>query len=235
MSNEEYYEDLYKKVDLETFDQSKFTNSFAEKKEHAGHYLFRRFLDITAAIFIFPFFILTLPFVTLLNFLFNRGPLFSVQDRVGILGSQIWVYKLRTMLTTDTGGVMTADGLAQAHAKSQNSYTKIGNIWRKTRIDEFPQWINLLRGDISIIGPRADIVGVYKEMSEGITLYPLRLVVPQGLTGWAQVHMAKPPRTKEEHTERLAYELYYIKNRSILLDISIILKTIKTMIARTGA
>jgi dephospho-CoA kinase len=65
--------------------------------------------------------------------------------------------------------------------------------------------------------------------------YPLRLLVPQGLTGWAQVHMSFPPRTHEEHKERLAYELYYIRNRSVLLDVAIILKTIKTIISREGA
>lgn len=235
ISSEAYYEDLYKKVDLATFDEATFKTMFADKKEHAGHFVFRRFLDLFAAIAIIPFFIISLPFVVIMNFLFNKGKLFSVQHRIGYLGKKIWVYKLRTMLTTDTGGVMTSIGTAHAHTQSGNGYTKIGNVWRKTRIDEFPQCINLLRGDISIIGPRSDIFGVWKEMTEKIHLYPLRLIVPQGLTGWAQVHMSKPPRTAEEHTERLAYELYYIKYRSILLDISIILKTIKTMIARTGA
>lgn len=235
ISSESYYEDLYKKVDLDDFDETTFKTMFADKREYAGHFLFRRFLDLFAALTIIPFFIISLPLVLLMNFFFNRGDLFSVQHRIGYLGKKIWVYKLRTMLTTDTGGVMTSEGTAHAHTQSGNGYTKIGNVWRKTRIDEFPQCINLLRGDISIIGPRSDIFGVWKEMTEKIHLYPLRLIVPQGLTGWAQVHMPKPPRTAAEHTERLAYELYYIKHRSILLDISIILKTIKTMIARTGA
>ena len=235
ISSETYFEDLYKKVDLETFDEEAFKTIFTDKKEHAGHFLFRRFLDVFSAIAIFPFFLLTLPFVYVMNFFFNRGLLFSVQHRIGFLGKTIWVYKLRTMLKTDTGGIMSANGTALAHTQSGNGYTKIGNFWRKTRIDEFPQFINLLRGDISIIGPRSDVLGVWKEMTNKIHLYPLRLIVPQGLTGWAQVHMSKPPRTAEEHTERLAYELYYIKYRSIILDISIILKTIKTMIARTGA
>lgn len=235
VSSVAYYEDLYKKVDLDNFDVDNFKSIYIDKKENSGHFLFRRFLDIIAAVCIFPFFLISLPFVFVLNLIFNYGPIFSVQNRIGQLGKQVWIYKLRTMKKTDTGGVMTSSGTAQAHLDSGNGYTKIGNIWRKTRIDEFPQWINLIRNDISIIGPRSDVLGVYREMSEHISLYKLRLIVPQGLTGWAQVHMPKPPRTREEHTERLAYELYYIKNRSILLDISIILKTIKTMISRTGA
>jgi lipopolysaccharide/colanic/teichoic acid biosynthesis glycosyltransferase len=91
-----------------------------------------------------------------------------------------------------------------------------------------------LRGDISLIGPRADIVGVYESMKEEIANYRLRLLVPQGLTGWAQVHQTTPPRTREEYKERLSYELFYVRNKSILLDVSIILKTIKTLLSRTG-
>jgi lipopolysaccharide/colanic/teichoic acid biosynthesis glycosyltransferase len=113
--------------------------------------------------------------------------------------------------------------------------TPFGKFLRKTRIDELPQCLNLLKGDVSLIGPRADIIGVHTDMSENVLNYKLRLTVPQGLTGWAQVHMNFPPRTHEEHRERLAYELFYIKNRSILLDISIILKTIKTLLSREGA
>lgn len=235
LSIQEYYESLYKKIDLSNFDFDYFKRSVVERKEDWPHFFFRRLLDVFSALLIFPIFILSLPFVWLINLFFNKGTLFSVQNRVGQLGKQVWVYKLRTMVTTDTGGVMTSDGKAAAHGQSKNEYTQVGKLWRKIRLDEFPQCINLLKGDISIIGPRADIIGMNREMSQFSDIYNLRLVVPQGLTGWAQVHMGIHPRTAEDHMERLAFDLYYIKHRSILLDISVILKTIKTMIAREGA
>jgi lipopolysaccharide/colanic/teichoic acid biosynthesis glycosyltransferase len=165
----------------------------------------------------------------------DRGGIFSYQDRVSFLGKRVWLYKIRTMTNTDSGGIVSEGEDKNKFSKHGNVVTPFGKFLRKTRIDELPQCLNLLKGDVSLIGPRADIIGVHTDMSENVLNYKLRLTVPQGLTGWAQVHMNFPPRTHEEHRERLAYELFYIKNRSILLDISIILKTIKTLLSREGA
>jgi lipopolysaccharide/colanic/teichoic acid biosynthesis glycosyltransferase len=139
------------------------------------------------------------------------------------------------MTSTDLGGIVADTKDKNEKSKFGNVVTPFGKFLRKTRIDELPQCINLFRGDISLIGPRADIIGVYEDMKINVPNYLLRFIVPQGLTGWAQVHMNFPPRTHEEHRERLAFELYYIRNRSVLLDVSTILKTIKTLLSREGA
>jgi lipopolysaccharide/colanic/teichoic acid biosynthesis glycosyltransferase len=234
-SYNQYYEFLHKKIDFENLFLEDLIRQFSESKESIAHYLFRRFIDIFVAIIIFPFYFLSLPFVYIAILLQDNGKIFSVQDRVSFLGKRVWVYKYRTMTSTDVGGIVADNSEKNNVTKHGNVVTQLGKFLRKTRIDELPQCINLFNGDISLIGPRADIIGVHEDMNINVANYKLRLLVPQGLTGWAQVHMNFPPRTHEEHKERLAYELYYIRNRSVLLDVAIILKTIKTLISREGA
>lgn len=234
-SYNQYYEFLHKKVDMENLYFEDLMRQIAESKETTAHYLFRRFIDVFVALVIFPFYVLTLPLVYLGIYLQDKGSLISLQDRVSFLGRRVWIYKVRTMTSTDVGGIVSDDKDKNEKSKFGNVVTPFGKFLRKTRIDELPQCLNLLKGDISLIGPRADIIGVHNDMSQNILNYKLRLLVPQGLTGWAQVHMSYPPRTHDEHAERLSYELYYIRNRSVLLDVSIILKTIKTLLSREGA
>jgi lipopolysaccharide/colanic/teichoic acid biosynthesis glycosyltransferase len=240
-SYNEYYEYLYRKVDLENFSFERLVKNLSEKKEKTGHKIFRRFIDITLGLLILPFFILIIPFVYIAMLYeigfknYKKLEIFSVQDRLGLLGKMVKIYKFRTMTSTDIGGIVPDGENKNSHSKYGNTVTKLGEFLRKTRIDELPQCLNFLKGDISLIGPRSSILGVHNDMMKHIRNFDLRLMMPQGLTGWAQVHMSLPPRTYEEHEERLAYELYYIRHRSVFLDIVIILKTIKTLISRTGA
>lgn len=234
-SYNQYYEFLHKKVDFENIFLDDLIRQVAESKETIPHYLFRRFIDIGISIIIFPFYFLSLPFIYIGIYLQDKGQLFSIQKRISFLGKVVWIYKIRTMTNTDLGGIVNDDENKNEVSKHGNTVTEFGKFLRKTRLDELPQCINLFKGDISLIGPRADIIGVHEDMSAHILNYKLRLLAPQGLTGWAQVHMNFPPRTHAEHRERLAYELYYIRYRSVLLDIAIILKTIKTLLSREGA
>lgn len=234
-SYNQYFEFLYKKVDFENLYLEDLVRQVAESRETVAHYLFRRITDIFVAIIIYPFYFIALPFVKIGVFLQDGGGVYSIQDRVSFLGKRVWIYKFRTMTSTDVGGIVSDDKDKNEKSKFGNTVTSFGKFLRKTRIDELPQCINLLNGDISLIGPRADIIGVHEDMKTHILNYKMRLIVPQGLTGWAQVHMSFPPRTREEHKERLAYELYYIRNRGVLLDVAIILKTIKTLLSREGA
>jgi lipopolysaccharide/colanic/teichoic acid biosynthesis glycosyltransferase len=234
-SYNQYFEFIYKKVDLENIYLEDLMRQIGERKETGGHFLFRRFLDILCAVAIYPIYLFFKPLVYLAIYFQDRKALFTKQDRVGLLGAAVWLYKFRTMTDTDSGGIVADDANKNTATKHGNVVTPLGKVLRKTRIDELPQCYNLLRGDISMIGPRADIIGVYKDMCQHIENYSLRLLVPQGLTGWAQTHMNFPPRTHEEHKERLKYDLYYIKYRSLFLDIAIILKTIKTVLSREGA
>jgi lipopolysaccharide/colanic/teichoic acid biosynthesis glycosyltransferase len=231
----QYYEFLYKKVDLENFDWKAFFRKVGEEKESAAHYVFRRFVDIFCGLLVLPIFILVLPIVYLILKLQDKGDIFSVQDRVSYLGRRVWCYKFRTMSFTDVGAFILGDARAESKNKFDNKVTKFGWLLRKSRLDEVPQCINLLRGDISMIGPRADIIGYYEHMLNEIVHYNGRLLAPQGLTGWAQVMMPIQPRNVSDTIEKFAFDIYYIRNRSILLDVSIILKTIKTLLSRTGA
>lgn len=237
-SYNQYYEFLFKKVDLENYYFEDLIRDLGERKESRAQFIFRRFVDIFCAILVLPLFLIFSPIVFILQKLeeglFSKKSLFTVQDRVGYLGKQVWLYKFRTMSFTDKGKFTESAKTGFLENELGNKVTYVGWFLRKTRIDEIPQVLNLLNGEISFIGPRANIIGFHNEMEGKIKNHNLRLLVPQGLTGWAQVLQATPPRTYEETVEKFAYEVYYVKYRSIFLDISIILKTIKTLISRTG-
>ena len=116
--------------------------------------------------------------------------------------------------------------------ESTNKITKVGKFLRKSSIDEFPQFWNILKGDLSLVGPRPDMTGLEERLSKEIPYYSVRYIVKPGLSGWAQTRQDVIPNTIQENKERLAYDLFYIKNRSLILDLKIILKTIKTLLSR---
>lgn len=183
-SYNQYFEFLFRKVDFDNLYIDDLVRQVAESRETVAHYLFRRFIDIFVAIIILPFYLVSLPFVYFAIYLQDKGNLFSVQDRVSFLGKRVWIYKYRTMTSTDVGGIVLDNEDKNNKTKHGNIVTSLGKFLRKTRIDELPQCINLLKGDISLIGPRADIIGVHEDMNTHILNYRLRLLVPQGLTGW---------------------------------------------------
>ena len=115
-----------------------------------------------------------------------------------------------------------------------NKITKIGYLLRKSRIDELPQLLSILKGEISLIGPRPDIIDLGEKLTNEIPFYLIRYAIKPGLSGWAQIMQDKPPQTIEETRVRLQYDLYYIKNRSLILDLIIILRTVRTLLSRTG-
>jgi lipopolysaccharide/colanic/teichoic acid biosynthesis glycosyltransferase len=112
--------------------------------------------------------------------------------------------------------------------------TPVGKIMRRMRIDEIPQFFNVLKGDMSLVGPRPERKVFIETLSKQIPYYSLRLLVPPGLTGWAQVNGAYAGSNIDEHKEKLEYDLYYIKNRNLFLDWSILLRTIKTILLAKG-
>jgi lipopolysaccharide/colanic/teichoic acid biosynthesis glycosyltransferase len=115
-----------------------------------------------------------------------------------------------------------------------NKVTKVGYWLRKSRIDELPQLLSIMSGDLSLIGPRPDILAIGGQLSATIPYYMMRYTVRPGLSGWAQVHQELPPQSLEETKVRLQYDLYYVKNRSLLLDFIILVKTFKVVVLRTG-
>jgi lipopolysaccharide/colanic/teichoic acid biosynthesis glycosyltransferase len=148
-------------------------------------------------------------------------------DRIGKLGKLIKMRKYRTMSRSDSGVWLKDDN-------NTNKVTSIGYYLRKSRIDELPQLTAILKGDVSLIGPRPDMIEFYNRLVKEIPYYSIRYSVAPGMSGWAQVMQDKPPQSVEETVTRLQYDLYYIKNRSFLLDIIIGLKTIRTLLSRSG-
>lgn len=158
----------------------------------------------------------------------SPGPVIYRQDRVGLFEKEFTVYKFRSMRAdAEKGGAVWASA-------NDNRVTRFGRFIRKVRIDELPQIWNILKGDMSFIGPRPERMTFVKQLKQNIPYYTLRHTVKPGLTGWAQV--CYPYGASEDDARRkLEYDLYYIKNMSILLDIHIIFKTMGVVLFPKGA
>jgi sugar transferase (PEP-CTERM system associated) len=159
----------------------------------------------------------------------SRGPVFYHQTRVGERGRNFIVHKFRTMKTD----AETASGPVFASLRDPR-VTPIGEFLRKTRLDELPQLWNILRGEMSLVGPRPERPEFVSELTKEIPFYGQRHVVKPGLTGWAQVRYAYAATTKDS-MEKLQFDLFYIKNMSIVLDLIIAFSTFKTVIRRRGS
>jgi exopolysaccharide biosynthesis polyprenyl glycosylphosphotransferase len=187
----------------------------------------KRAVDIVGAIALL---VGTLPITistALLTKLVSRGPIFFSQTRVGMQGEPFTIYKFRTMqLGAETSG-------AQWARDNDSRVIPLGNFFRSSRIDELPQCWNIIKGDMSIVGPRPERPEFTSSLAKEIPYYDLRHVVKPGLTGWAQVSYPYGAST-EDSLRKLQYDLYYIKNYSLLLDLNILLRTVLVTIRRTG-
>ncbi len=168
-----------------------------------------------------------LPLILIGNMLGNRGRLFYTQERVGKNGQVFNILKFRTMIKNAEkhGAVFTTS--------NDSRITAFGKFLRKTRLDEFPQFINILKGDMGVIGPRPERPVFVHEIAEKMPFYETRHVIKPGLTGWAQVNYSYG-ETIDDSLIKLQYDLYYIKHRSIFLDINIVLKTFSTILFYRG-
>lgn len=228
------YEDTFDRVPLSALHYNWFINHVSQSKSLV-YDTAKRVFDILGSIFLLFVLGLMLPWIALAMRLEGGGPIFITQDRIGRYNKPVRVYKLRTMTVNDQG----SSTWLQEDAVKKNTITKVGQFLRKTSIDEFPQCVNILKGEMSLIGPRNDIVGLGQRLASEIPYYTIRNFVKPGVTGWAQTHQHYmgdniSPQSLEESRVRLAYDLYYVKNRSFLLDIEIALRTLKTMLSRFG-
>lgn len=214
-------EEMQSRIDLERIDH----NWFLEHITRRGNtYRFlKRSMDVGAGIGIGLVTMFLLPCIALAIKLDDGGPVFIRQQRVGLRGREFSFYKFRSMSVDNDNW-----------RNKNQAITRVGGWLRTTRIDEFAQCINLIRGDISLVGPRAILVREHKTMVKRNPFQQARLLAQPGLTGWAQVSQQHAPENEEEALERLAYDLYYIKNLSLWLDIKIILKTINKLAQRAG-
>jgi exopolysaccharide biosynthesis polyprenyl glycosylphosphotransferase len=190
--------------------------------------LVKRLVDIALGLAGLLILALLFPFVALAIKLESRGPVFYRQERLGRGGKSFQITKFRSMVTN-----AEQQGKAVWATRDDPRITRVGKLLRRTRLDEFPQVLSVLKGDMSIIGPRPERQQFVDQLQEEIPFYRARLSVKPGLTGWAQVKY-RYGSTKEDALVKLQYDLYYIKHQSLLLDLLIILRTIKVMLAFKG-
>jgi lipopolysaccharide/colanic/teichoic acid biosynthesis glycosyltransferase len=184
-------------------------------------------LDIVIALIGLICFGLLLPFLALLIKLDSPGPIFYRQKRMGRAGKEFELIKLRSMVVD-----AEADGAKWAE-KYDSRVTRAGLFLRRTRLDELPQLLNVLSGEMSLIGPRPERPEFVTGLQQEIPFYRTRLTVKPGLTGWAQVNYDYG-RSASDALEKLRYDLYYIKHQSLQLDLVILLKTIGTILLLKG-
>lgn len=200
---------------------------FSRSSRNKFYLLFNRVIDLVLSIIGLILGFVLFPFILIGNILGNRGPLLYSQTRVGKSGKHFKLYKLRSMVQdAEKNG-------AQFAQKEDCRVTKFGLFLRRSRFDEFPQFVNVIKGDMSLIGPRPERPEFVCSLIEKIPFYEVRHLVKPGITGWAQVN-AKYGDCEHDALEKLQYDLYYIKHRGLFLDISIILKTLSTIIFFRG-
>ena len=206
-----------------------FYTNFTFSKSHQNNlYLtFKRILDIFFSLIGILLFFILVPIVFVSNILGNRGKLFYIQERVGKRGSKFQIIKFRTMITN------AEENGAKWAQKNDKRITPFGRILRKTRMDEVPQFFNVLKGEMSLIGPRPERPEFVNQLENQLPFYAIRHVIKPGLTGWAQVMHPYANTVKDQH-KKLMYDLYYIKERNLLLDLKIVIKTISTILHFRG-
>jgi exopolysaccharide biosynthesis polyprenyl glycosylphosphotransferase len=227
ISLDRFYEAIAKRISLETIDQFWFIENLQEGKKRL-YDLGKRLVDILVG---FLGGIITLIFIPLIGLLIlatNGKPIFFTQTRLGKNGKPFKAIKFRTMIKdAEKSGPQIA-------VKNDNRVTKLGKALRMTRLDEIPQLFNIIRGEMSFVGPRPERPEFVEELEKDIPYYRERLLVKPGLTGWDQISGEYHSASKADSLKKLQYDLYYIKNRSLFLDVGIILKTIKTVLSAVG-
>ncbi len=187
----------------------------------------KRILDLICGAIIGAVFAVVLPFVAIAIKLDSPGGIFYKQERVGQYGAKFTVYKFRSMVqNAERNG-------AQWATKGDARITKVGNFIRKTRLDELPQVLNVLRGEMSMVGPRPERYQFIKELQQQLPFYRTRLAVKPGLTGWAQINYGYGS-TIEDALIKLQYDLYYLKHWSPWLDLKILLRTFSVVLKMQG-
>lgn len=200
---------------------------FSRSSQNKFYLVYHRFMDIIFSVVGLCVGLIFLPFILVGNLFGNRGSLFYTQERIGKFGRTFKILKYRTMVNNPE-----ADGLSWAE-ENDHRVTSFGRFLRNTRLDEMPQFINVLKGEMSIIGPRPERPFFVDELSQFIPFYETRHTIKPGLSGWAQVNH-RYGSTIDDSLIKLQYDLYYIKHRSFFLDINIIVKTVSTVIYYRG-
>jgi len=222
---DKFYETTTNRVPISIIQEIWFLENIGQS--HKGFYeTTKRIFDIIGSIIIGIMTLIILPFVVLAIEISYPGAIFYRHQRVGKNGQIFTLNKFRSL----------ADNKSDKEMRKpyEEEITIVGKFLRKTHIDELPQVWNILLGQMSFIGPRPEKPELVKRLSEEITFYEMRLLIKPGIAGWAQLHNPSAGPTFKETLEKLQYDLYYVKNRSIFLDLSIVLKTLRILISGAG-
>ncbi len=221
-----FYEEITRRVPISAITRVWFLENLRESMKRLYEAVKRGF-DILIALALGAVTLVLGPFIALGVWLTDRGPIFFHQERVGRDNRPFRIHKFRTMVID-----AEKDG-ARFTEKQDARVTPLGRLLRATRLDEFPQFWNVLTGEMSFIGPRPERPEFSQALTADMPYYPMRLLVRPGLTGWAQINYPYYA-TPEEHRLKLQYDLYYVKNRSFVLDGVILLKTLSIVLRARG-
>jgi exopolysaccharide biosynthesis polyprenyl glycosylphosphotransferase len=220
-----FYEMITGRVPIEAISETWFLENLSEGSKRTYDFI-KRSYDLIIASFILIITAIFWPLIGLLLKIENKEPIFFLQTRAGKDGRNFKILKFRTQKSLSNN---------PEPAKANDSRTtRVGNFLRKSRIDEIPQVINIILGDMSFIGPRPERPEIIKLLEQEVPFYNERLLVKPGLTGSDQVSGEYHSPSRVDTLKKLQYDLFYIKNRSLYLDTSIILKTIATVFSRAG-
>lgn len=221
-----FFETVLKRIPLSQIDELWFL-TYIQRSATPTYLFFKRSFDLLFCLILLPTFII-FPIIKLLMYFEDKGKLFIYQSRVGVIGKIIKIPKIRSRRYDDMGVKFGA-------THNENPVSKIGKILKPTRIDELPQILSVLKGDISLIGPRPEIKHITDDLCHELPYFMMRTLVKPGLSGWAQINQDYVPSNLRETKLKLSYDFYYIKHRSISLEIQIFLKTIRTVLSRFGS
>lgn len=223
------YEEMTGRLPIHHLESDWIIRSFVDEVRVSGFYeLAKRLIDFIGGLIGMIVFLVLFPLISLAILVDSGLPILYSQTRLGKGGRRFMIYKFRTMRRD-----AEMDGEARLAVEKDPRVTRIGNFLRKTRLDEFPQFWNVLRGDMSLVGPRAERPELVASFQKQVPFYRARLLVKPGVSGWAQINYGYFASVTEMAV-KLEYDLYYIKHRTLAMDFQIILRTIGTMLRRTG-
>lgn len=222
-----FYEDIFDRIPLSYLSYGWFLENISQTSSITYDF-FKRTVDIVFSLVAGILSLVFYPFIWLLIKLDDWGPIYITQKRLGKNNKLIKILKFRTMSFNDEG---------EKREGVKNKITRVGAFLRKSRLDEIPQFWNILKGDLSLIGPRPELPELAKVYEKEVPYYNVRHLIKPGLSGWAQLYHENHPHHGVDALEtmnKLSYDLYYVKNRSLALDFKILLKTIMALLSRTG-
>jgi lipopolysaccharide/colanic/teichoic acid biosynthesis glycosyltransferase len=224
----DFYEDWLGKLPLDELERTSLMFDIGEL--HSDRYArLKRLLDIVVCLPLLVVLAVSLLPVALADVLANRGPLFFVQERIGRNGKSFRIIKLRTMRVNTERATKRTEWTGE----SDERITSFGRVLRRCHLDELPQVVNVIKGDLSFVGPRPEQPRYVEELSEKIPFYDLRHLVRPGITGWAQVKFGYAGDERDA-LEKLQYDFYYLRHQTIGLDLRIIGRTLRSVLRTDG-